>query len=114
MTTREKKSTSKVIDGLEVSAKVNSVVQLDSGRFERLLEGDDYQDSGWDGCDFRYPNPIREWATKHAIACNVHITGRTFQDRMGDGRRWVRVKIEWVGDGEPNTYAGGWLSVGWK
>lgn len=121
-TTREKVSQPKTIDiptdgrkfaeqwGTDVEVKVGSVIELDGGRVERLLAGDDFVDSGFAGCDFRYPNPVACWSLpKHAIAINVEITGRTSQHRKG--ARWVRVKIEWVGDCEPSTYSGGWLLV---
>ena len=94
-----------------VEPKVGSVVKFDDSRRlpERLLEGDDYVDSGFPGCDFRYPNPVREWATSRAIACNVTVTGRTTQRK--DGANWVRVLVEWVGDCEPSTYSRGWMLV---
>jgi hypothetical protein len=38
---------------------------------------------------------------------NVVVTGRTWQRREGD--YWVRVRIEFVGDGEPSVFVGGWL-----
>ena len=97
-------------EGDEVAARIGSYVQLDNDRLgEKLLPGDDYCDSGFPGCDFRYPNPVREWATSRAIACNVHVTGRTYQYKSG--YRVVRVRVEWVGDCEPPTFTSGWLYV---
>jgi hypothetical protein len=94
----------------EVAAHVGSYVQLDNDRHgEKLLPGDDNVCEGWGGCDFRYPNPIQAWRESRAIACNVHVTGRTYQYRSGS--RCVRVKVEWVGDCEPSTYTSGWLYV---
>jgi hypothetical protein len=90
-----------------VSAKVGSYVEMDGqscGEF--LLPCKD-----WDAADFRWPNPILDWRESRAIACNVHVTGRTVQYRQGT--RWVRCKIEFVGDGEPNTFASGWILFGW-
>lgn len=49
--------------------------------------------------------------TDVAYTCNVEITGRTLQKRPYDGRLWVRVRIEWVKDGEPNTFSNGWMAV---
>lgn len=120
-TTRAKVSQPKTIDiptdgrpfaeqfGTEVEVNVGSVIELDSGRVEQLLAGDDYVDSGFAGCDFRYPNPVLGWETKHAIAVNVEITGRTSQYRKG--ARWARVRIEWVGDCEASTFSGGWVLI---
>ena len=88
---------------------VGSILELDNGITKKLLEGSDYVDSGFAGCDFRYPNTIPEWETKHATAINVEITGRTTRYRRGG--RWVRTRIEWVGDCEASTFSGGWLRV---
>lgn len=86
-----------------VGAKVGTYVILDGRQVgECLLPCDD-----WDDADFRWPNPIPEWRTSRAIACNVHVTGRTVQYRMGSF--WVRCTVEWVGDGEPNTSCKGWI-----
>jgi hypothetical protein len=110
-TSRPVHSTSREVYGIERQAEVGSVVHLDGHPFaERLLAGDpEPVGDGWPGCDFRYPNPVNEWRESHAIACNVHVTGRTLQNRFGS--LWVRVSIEWVGDCEPSTYGSGWLLV---
>ena len=100
------------VQGTWIQAKVGSYVILDASRNnigEHLLEGDDYVDEGFHGCEFRWPNPVREWRTSRAIAVNVQVTGRTIQYRWGG--RFVRVKIEWVGDCEPSTFSGGWMAV---
>ena len=103
------KSHPATIENMKIAATVGSALELDSGRVELLLEGDDVTCPGWDGCDFRYPNPVLGWEKKHAIACNVHVTGRKIRRR--NGSQWVRVRIEWVGDCEPSTFSGGWLLV---
>jgi hypothetical protein len=63
--------------------------------------------STWDKAQFYLPTnsggPIKE------LAVNVTVTGRTLQRMQGD--LFVRVKIEFVGDGEPSTFTGGWLKV---
>ena len=94
---------SKVIENRTVTCDVGSVVEHDTGRTERLLP------SEWDKAQFRWPNPVPGWETKHAIACNVEITGRTFQYR--GGTYYVRIRMIWVGDGEPDTDCPGWLKV---
>lgn len=82
----------------------NRVITLSVGdRIEALLS------SEWDQAGFRFPNPIHEWREIHAIALNIEITGRTFQWR--NGRHMVKLRLEWVGDGEPSTYSEGWLLV---
>ena len=72
---------------------------------------------GWDGHGANlhdYP----EWSKAdfylqgryHQVAVNVTVTGRTFQRPWGySGPKAVRVKIEFVGDGEPSTFSGGWM-----
>jgi hypothetical protein len=55
-------------------------------------------------CDYYIPThsggPIKE------IACNVEVTGR--KPRWFGGSWWMRVKIIFVGDGEPDTITRGW------
>ncbi len=55
--------------------------------------------------EYRYPilpgRPIK------SVAIDVSVTGRTAQ-YLG-GASWLRAKITFVGDGEPNTYAKGWV-----
>jgi len=94
----------KEIERRVVRVEVGSVVELDSGRTEKLLVCDD-----WDRAAFRYPNPIREWAEVHAIACNVTITGRTIQYR--NGSYYVRVAMEWPNEDEVSGRSSGWLLV---
>jgi len=99
------------IHGELIRAAVGSALRLDGRPFcEILLAGDPEPiGDGWPGCDFRYPNPIPEWRESRAIACNVTVTGRKVHWR--GGCRWVRCRVEWVGDCEPSTYGGGWLAV---
>ena len=55
-------------------------------------------------CPFYLPtnNPIVT-----SIACNVEITGRIPQKRFGD--YYLRAKITFIGDGQPDTVWGGWV-----
>jgi hypothetical protein len=46
-----------------------------------------------------------------AYLCRVEITGRTLQRRPYDDRLWIRVRIVFVGDGEPDTESRGWMAV---
>lgn len=47
-----------------------------------------------------------------AYAANIRITGRTAQRRpWQDSTLFVRIEITFVGDGEPDTVTGGWMSV---
>lgn len=73
---------------------------------ERLLPGDNFSDSGYPGCEFRYP---RFCKIIPSLAINIKITGRKIIWRQGENM--VRIRIEWVGDCEPSTFSGGWLVV---
>lgn len=54
-------------------------------------------------CDFY----LTGWNTGATMAVNVEVTGRTVQRRKGD--LWIRVKVTFVGDDQPNTTTGGWV-----
>ena len=84
----------------EYLPEVGSLIRPDGWRFsERLVESD------WSEAEFYL-------LTGHCVgiqqvAVNITITGRTLQ--RFDGDLWVRVKIEFVGDGEPSVFHGGWM-----
>ncbi len=77
---------------------VGRSIQLDSGRWVTLALCDD-----WDQAKFRIPCQ----ADLYQMAVNVRITGRTLRRRHDD--HYVRVCIEWVGDGEPSVFSGAWM-----
>lgn len=86
---------------------VGSVIILDERCCaEKLLPGDDYCDSSFPGCDFRYPSRIANFA------CNIWITGRKvlYMSKWGY-KPVIRICVEWVGDGEPNTYSSGYMFI---
>lgn len=60
-------------------------------------------------CDFYMPlnsgGPIKQ------VAANIVVTGRTVQRKAG--MYMVRVRIEFVGDGQPSTYASGYMQLKW-
>jgi len=62
--------------------------------------------SDWDKAQFYLPTnqPVVK-----EVATNVTVTGRTLQRRQGS--LYVRCQIEFVGDGEPSTFSGGWMLV---
>lgn len=88
------------IYGRQVEVKVGSVIKPDGWSLAQRLE-----DSYWSEAAFRIPTSRLAGIT--SIAVNVTITGRTLQRR--EGSLWVRVQIEFVGDGEPSTYHSGWM-----
>ena len=69
-----------------------------------LGKSDGFSDSSFPGCQFRIEDsqnsPLR------GIAVNIHVTGRP---RWNGHGYESRVKIEFVGDGEPSTFTGGKL-----
>jgi hypothetical protein len=87
----------------EVEAKVGSCIRPDEWSFgSRLVP------SAWDRAQFRLPRPNAFPGDPiQSLAVNVVVTGRTWQRREGD--YWVRVRIEFVGDGEPSVFVGGWM-----
>ena len=92
-----------LIYGTEVEAKVGSCIRPDGWRFgSRLVPSD------WDRAQFRLlrPNAFPSDPIQ-SLAVNIVITGRTWQRRQGD--YWVRLRIEFVGDGEPSVFVGGWM-----
>lgn len=101
------------INGRTVRPQIGSFVEPDGwrGRGEMLVASD------WDEAQFRIPTSIRAdgpyLPTPSGyveVAVNVEITGRTLRWRgWNRGGSWVRVRIEFVGDGEPSTFSGGWM-----
>lgn len=93
------------MNAVDTRAHVGDYVEPDGwrGLGGNLQSGSDYSDSSFAGCAFYLP-------TRHdsmQIASNIRITGRTLQKRKG--AYWVRVEIEFVGDGEPSEFTGGWM-----
>ena len=87
--------------------EIGDYVDLDNDRCgENLLAGDDPVDESHSGSQFRFPlnnsGPIK------SVAVNVTVTGRRHY-WVGNGRSRSRVKVEFVGDGEPSTFLGGWV-----
>ena len=79
---------------------------------EKLLASDLWADTSFPGCQFRLPsgNPFHDYQ----LAVNITRTGKDHyipaSQRLGSFPTYrCRVKIEFVGDGEPSTFSGGWL-----
>lgn len=93
--------------GIAPRPVVGSYVELDTDSRhyfgEHLMACDD-----WDAAEFRIPVT----SLRVPAAVNVTVTGRTIQRRGPGGGRWVRIRVTFVGDGEPNVNRGGWLFVG--
>ena len=72
---------------------------------ENIRKADGFSDSSFPGCQFRLPSVGGE------LAINLTRTGKDHYIRNAYGRNQYRnrVKIEWVGDGEPSTFSHGWI-----
>ena len=68
---------------------------------ENLKESDGYVDTSFAGCEYRLPT----WnATGYELAVNITVTGRK---SFWNGSTYeTRVRIEFVGDGEPSEFTG--------
>jgi len=85
--------------------KVNDAVRPDGWMsFSNLTEGNSYSDSSFPGCEFYLPS-CNFIDVKYAV--NIKVTGKPHFV----SKDWYksRVKIEFVGDGEPSTFEGGWI-----
>jgi hypothetical protein len=87
-----------------LTLQVGSYIEPDHWRIGNLLR------PGLEGfCQYYLPTacggPVKE------VAVNVEITGRKPRRRAGDF--YLRVKITFVGDGEPDTTTGGWTPCDW-
>ena len=62
----------------------------------------------WSEADFR----LKAARVGIDLACKVDVTGRTIRQAPGTSvRKFVRVKITFVGDGEADTETGGWMRI---
>lgn len=55
----------------------------------------------WDEAEFRFPTSVCD------IACNVEVTGRK-PIWLGSRGTWIRIKVTFVGDGEPDEVVRGY------
>ena len=84
--------------------KAGDYVQPDQWKIgETLAEDDGFSDYDFPGCQFRLP------AKDYRLAVNVTVTGGSHCLGL-PGPQWrSRCKIEFVGDGEPSEFSGGWI-----
>lgn len=92
----------KIIRGWKVEAMVGNYIHPDGWRFGECLRS-----SSWDKARFYLPTGYN-FGIKE-IATNIYISGRKFIHN--DGNVYIRVQIEFVGDGEPNTYTYGLMKL---
>ena len=94
--------TATTIYGREIAVKLDSYIVPEGWRFGGRLQA-----SNWEAAQFYLPT--NSGGPVESLAVNVQITGKTLQRRNGSSM--VKVKIEFVGDGEPSTFTGGWMLV---
>ena len=68
-------------------------------------EDDTYTDAGWPGNDFWVVTPN----TGTVVRFNLKTTGLSYNSPLYNYCYKCRVRIEFVGDGTPSTFHGGWL-----
>ena len=66
-----------------------------------LIEGENYVDESFPGCEFRLPSCA---VNDLDYAVNIKITGKKYHRYKG-----FRCQIEFVHDGDENVYTGGWI-----
>ena len=82
-------------------AAIGNYVVPDGWRIGELLKADDgFKDAEFPGCAFRLPS------TGGELAVNIKTTGKP---RWYAGGWRSRIKIEFVGDGAPSSFNGGWI-----
>jgi hypothetical protein len=87
--------------GREICVAVGSVIEPDEWVCGMALEASDWEGATYRLESCRYPGV--------SSAVNVTISGRTVVRRAGNNV--VRVRIEWVEDGEESSYSGGYMRV---
>jgi len=86
----------------DVQPRVGDTIYIDEwGAWADLIE----DETGWEKCDYRIP--IK--GGFYELAVRIEVTGRTIQWRQG--APMVRIKIVFVGDGEPDKVCRGWAYV---
>lgn len=70
--------------------------------------GNCVESSEWDKAEFFLSTYS---TTPKRLAVNLVVTGCDFQYRPHSDARWVKVQIEFVGDGEPSTFISGWWMI---
>ena len=85
-----------------IVAKVGDFVKPDGWVIGEVLRYDDgFRDSCFPGCQFRMASHYG-----HLLAVNIKITGKVL-NKNG----MYRCQIEFVGDGEPSNFYGGWIKI---
>lgn len=90
-----------IIFNHEVKVEPGKVIHPDGWAWGTILLPSEWEKAKYRIHSVNYPDRV--------MAINVNITGRTLVRKAGD--LWVRIKIEWVGDGEESTFSGGFMRI---
>jgi len=75
------------------------------GTYGHLVKGNSFKDESFPGCAYYLESGLY---TDQHYAVNIHITGR--KSVQVDYDEWrTRVRIEFVGDGEPSKFVSGYI-----
>ena len=89
---------------------VGDSVKPDEWRtFEILEPSDGFSDSSFPGCQFRLPCRDMKLAVNIIVTGKPHFLGRYPRNDTYTSRYKSRCRIEFVGDGEPSVFSGGWI-----
>lgn len=100
-------TTAITIGGLTAEVKAGCTIDLEGRTWAEELVACEVPEFA----PYRFPSQtLRAVTGCVGPACRVEITGRTIQIRAGK-TLWVRCKVVFVGDGEPDTEVAGWLKV---
>lgn len=95
------------LNNLTAEVKVGATIDIEGRQWSEELVACEVPEFA----PYRFPSQtLRNVTGCVGLACRVEITGRTFQFRAGKVL-WVRCKVVFVGDGEPDTEVAGWLKV---
>lgn len=95
-----------VIDGFDVTPKLGATIQPDEWKLSgRLIDGEIF------GIKFSEYRLTTNNGIIESLPVRVEVTGRTIQRRSGE--RWVRVRITFLHDGEPDVTTGGLMFIPW-
>lgn len=89
-----------------LEAKLGDMIKPDGWHLGELLLIGDEPMSGWKGCQFRVKTYNSAFVYPYGMPVNVEITGNA---KYKSGATVSRCRIEFVKDGEPSEYSGGYI-----
>ena len=94
-----------ILPNVKIRPELHDFLIPDEWSLGSSLKADSgFWDSEFPGCQFRVESNTD---SSYKFAVNIKVTGKTHW--VDEFRMKARCKIEFVGDGEPSTFSGGWL-----